>query len=67
MKLSEVMVFLAEHGDERTKATLMKHGAREPFFGGKVADLKKLVKQIKKDLLDKQTSELMECFGQLRK
>ena len=51
MKLSEVMVFLGEHGDERTKTTLMKHGAREPFFGVKVADVKKIVKQIKKDHL----------------
>ncbi|MBR57323.1 MAG: DNA alkylation repair protein, partial [Myxococcales bacterium] len=49
MKLSEVMQFLADHGDERTKATLSKHGAREPFFGVKVADLKKLVKKTKKD------------------
>jgi hypothetical protein len=32
------MAFLGEHGDERTKATLMTHGAREPFFGVKVAD-----------------------------
>ena len=51
MKLSEVMALLGEHGDERTKTTLMKHGAREPIFGVKVADLKKVVKQIKKDHL----------------
>jgi len=51
MKLPEVMAFLGEHGDERTKTTLVKHGAREPFFGVKVADLKKLVKKIKKDHL----------------
>ena len=51
MKLSEVMAFLAEHGDERTKTTLMKHGAREPFFGVKVGDSKKIVKKIKKDHL----------------
>ena len=49
MKLDEVMAFLAEHGDERTKATLIKHGACEPFFGVKVSDLKKVVKKIKKD------------------
>jgi 3-methyladenine DNA glycosylase AlkD len=51
MKLSEVMTFLAEHGDERTKTTLMKHGARKPLFGVKVADVKKIVKTIKKDHL----------------
>jgi len=49
MKLPEVMAFLAEHGDERTKTTLKKHGAREPFFGVKGSDLKKIVKTIKKD------------------
>ena len=38
-----------KHGDERTKATLKNHGARDPLFGVKVADLKKLVKKIKKD------------------
>ncbi len=49
MTLNEVMAFLAEHGDERTKKTLLKHGAREPFFGVKVSDLKKVVRKIKKD------------------
>ena len=51
MKLPEVMVLLTGHGHERTKTTLMKHGAREPLSGVKVTDLKKIVKQIKKDHL----------------
>lgn len=49
MTLDEVMAFLEAHGSEQTKKTFLRHGAREPFFGVKVADLKKLVKKIKKD------------------
>ncbi len=49
MNFDEVMAFLAEHGNEATKATQTKLGAREPFFGVKVADLKKVVKRVKKD------------------
>jgi len=49
VQLQEVMDFLAAHGSDQTKKTLVKHGAREPFNGVKVADLKKLVKKIKKD------------------
>ena len=40
MDKSEVMKELEAYGDERTKNTLIKHGAKEPFFGVKVADLK---------------------------
>jgi 3-methyladenine DNA glycosylase AlkD len=49
MKLEEVLKQLEEFGDERTKKTLMKHGAKEPFFGVKVGDLKKILKQTKKN------------------
>lgn len=37
MDLSEVLVALEPYGDERTKNTLLKHGAKEPIFGVKVA------------------------------
>ncbi len=40
---------LRELGTEQTKRTLLRHGAREPLFGVKVGDLKKLVKDVKKD------------------
>lgn len=40
---------LEGYSDERTKNTLMKHGAQEPFFGVKVADLKKILKKTKKN------------------
>ena len=49
MDFNEVMQALEGYGDERTKATLMKHGAKEPFFGVKVADLKKILKKTNKN------------------
>ncbi|WP_425618865.1 DNA alkylation repair protein [Anatilimnocola sp. NA78] len=36
-------------GSETTKRTLMKHGAREPFFGTKIQDMKPIQKRIKKN------------------
>ena len=49
MTLAEIMTELATYGDERTKNTLMKHGAKEPFFGVKVQHLKKILKKTKKN------------------
>ncbi|MBI9035552.1 MAG: DNA alkylation repair protein [Bacteroidales bacterium] len=49
MTLEEVMQQLEGMGSEQTKTVLMRHGAREPFFGVKVGDLKKIVKKVKKD------------------
>ena len=49
MTTTEVLEQLEAFGDERTKHTLIKHGAREPFFGVKVADLKKILKKTKKN------------------
>src|SRR5438270_5709728 len=36
-------------GSESYKKVLLKHGAKEPFFGVKIEDLKKIQKRIKKD------------------
>lgn len=47
--VNEVLTQLEEYGDERTKNTLMKHGAKEPFYGVKVQDLKKILKKTKKN------------------
>lgn len=47
MTKNEVFTELEKYGNEGTKRVLVKHGAREPFFGVKVGDLKKLVKKIK--------------------
>ena len=49
MTVKEILTELQEYGDERTKNTLMKHGAKEPFFGVKVQDLKKILKKTKKN------------------
>lgn len=49
MTAKEIIAQLEAFGDERTKNTLMRHGAREPFFGVKVADLKKILKKTKKN------------------
>lgn len=47
MTLKDVMAELKSKGSESTKRVLMKHGAREPFFGVKVADMKTIAKKIK--------------------
>jgi len=47
MTLEEIMQQLHLFGNENTKKVLVKHGAREPFFGVKVEDLKKIVKKVK--------------------
>lgn len=49
MTLDEVMAALAAKGSESTKKIFLKHGAKEPFFGVKVADLKVIAKRIKGD------------------
>ena len=45
----EILVELENFGDAQTKKTLGRHGAREPFFGVKVADLKTILKKTKKN------------------
>ena len=49
MTAQEIMQELESYGNESTKTVLMKHGAKEPFFGVKVADLKKILKKTKKN------------------
>lgn len=49
MTANEILIELEKYGDKQTKSTLMKHGAKEPFFGVKVADLKKILKKTKKN------------------
>jgi hypothetical protein len=38
------MSVLAAQGNESTKRILLRHGAQEPFFGVKVADLNPIAK-----------------------
>jgi len=47
MTLNEVMQQLQFLGNEGTKNIFLKHGAREPFFGVKVGDLKTILKKTK--------------------
>jgi 3-methyladenine DNA glycosylase AlkD len=49
MTVDEVMGFLREHGNEGGKKVLMRHGARDPFFGTRIADMKKITGKIQKD------------------
>lgn len=49
MSVDEVMAYLEEKGCPTTKATFMRHGAPDSFFGVKVGDLKVLQKKIKRD------------------
>jgi 3-methyladenine DNA glycosylase AlkD len=49
MTANEVIDCLRSLGNESIKRTLLKHGAKEPFFGVKIGDLKKIQKRIKKD------------------
>lgn len=69
MTLNQVMNELKSYGNESTKRVFINHGAREPFFGVKVQDLKKLVKKIRKDyklsieLYDTGNSDAMYLAG----
>jgi 3-methyladenine DNA glycosylase AlkD len=49
MTKDQVMTELEALGSEGTKKMFLKHGAKEPFFGVKVANMKKIVKKVKKD------------------
>jgi len=62
---------LQQLGSEQTKKVLVKHGAHEPFFGVKVADLTKIQKNIKKNhalalaLFDTGNSDAMYLAGMI--
>lgn len=49
MTKKEVLEQLEAFGNERTKNTFLKHGAKEPLFGVKAGDLKKILKKTKKN------------------
>lgn len=48
-EVDKIVEELRSLGNEATKKVLLKHGAKEPFFGVKITDLKPIVKRIKKD------------------
>lgn len=49
MNATEILKELEGFADVQTKKTLMTHGAQEPLFGVKIADLKKILKKTKKN------------------
>lgn len=49
MNTKEVLAELKKAGNEQTKKIFLKHGAKEPFYGVKIEDLKKIQKKIKEN------------------
>lgn len=49
MTTKEILSELKKYGNDQTKKTLITHGAKEPVFGVKVQDLKKILKKTKKN------------------
>ncbi|MEL3973283.1 DNA alkylation repair protein [Rossellomorea oryzaecorticis] len=49
MTYEEIMLKLEELGTDQTKRIYLNHGVKEPYYGVKIGDLKKLVKYVKKD------------------
>ncbi|MBN2849564.1 MAG: hypothetical protein A2Y20_06250 [Firmicutes bacterium GWF2_51_9] len=49
MELHEVLVQLEEAGDASTRKIYLNNGAKEPLFGVKMGDVRKLAKKIKTD------------------
>ena len=49
MTTQEILKELQDFGNPQTKKTFMTHGAKEPLFGVKVQDLKKILKKTKKN------------------
>lgn len=49
MTTESILKELKTLGKESVKSVLVKHGAKEPFYGVKIEDLKKIQKKIKKD------------------
>ncbi len=49
MTKNEVMLQLEQMGSEQTKKTFLRHGAKEPLFGVKIGDMKKIQKKVKKN------------------
>ena len=69
MTSKEILTQLKSLGSESIKKVLVKHGAREPFYGVKVEELKKIQKKVKMDyklsmeLFDTGISDAMYLAG----
>src|SRR5688572_11819857 len=49
MTKDQVMKELKAMANEQTRKTWARHGAKEPFFGVKIGDMKTIEKKVKKD------------------
>ena len=49
MTLEATMALLQAKGNAQTKKTLLRHGAKEPLFGVKIGDLKKILRETGRD------------------
>lgn len=49
MTIEQIMKDLEKMGTPSVKKIFINHGAKEPLFGVKIADLKKIQKKIKKN------------------
>lgn len=49
MSAASIVKELKALGNESYKRTMLKHGAKEPFFGVKIEDLKKIQRRVKTD------------------
>ncbi len=69
MTANDIIEQLKEMGSESTKNIFIKHGAKEPFYGVKVQDMKKIQKKVKQDhelsleLFDSQIGDAMYLAG----
>lgn len=69
MTATEILEELKQMGSESTKKIFLNHGAKEPFFGVKVGDMKKIQKKVKKnqalatELYDSGVSDAMYLAG----
>ena len=61
MTSKQVLEEIKKAGNESTKKIHLKHGAKEPFYGVKVEDLKKIQKKIKEN--QQQIAMELVCFG----
>lgn len=69
MTTNEILKTLESLGTEQTKKVLTRHGAKEPFYGVKIEDLRKIQKKIKinntlaKELYETGNSDAMYLAG----
>ena len=49
MTAAEIIAELKPLGSDSYKKTLMNHGVKEPFYGVKIGDMKRVQKKVKKD------------------